>query len=366
MTSDPKTTTPVSGILTVVITTSPTPSAPSTELLSLVFQSFQKYCPSLLECRLIVVLDTYDKVAETPRLKRGVVTAQIACDFELYKANVKELVLAKYLEHQSHVSATRSSGEAEYGSAGCEDNVVNVSICQFYDERVTFIEPVQRLGFGLAVRSALRIVKTPYVHVHQHDWTLEVDIPVASILDVMQAHESDINIPVKYICLPSIRLLEYATQDDVVRFLTLRELTSSLKRDFIPSPLQGISVPLTPLFFWHDKPHIASTKHYLACIFPSTLAMPRGAFIEDTVGQRARTQMKEGKWHKWACWLYYPAEGRQLCLRHLKGRVWRGVEAEMKQKEIWKAQNAGAEPLEDIAVVAEVNLENLFSSQLLL
>jgi hypothetical protein len=86
----------------------------------------------------------------------------------------------------------------------------------------------------------------------------------------------------------------YAVSADVIRFPVLRELTCSLKRDFIPASQPDIKIPLTPLFFWHDKPHIASTAHYLARVFPTRLAMLRGDFIEDKIGQRARAQMKEG------------------------------------------------------------------------
>jgi len=162
------------------------------------------------------------------------------------------------------------------------------------------------------------------------------DIPIRSFLEVMQAADSSEDAPVKYICLPAIRMLSYAVQSDVQRFPALKSCTDSLRRSFSLASEPGQGLPLTPLFFWHDKPHIASTAHYLARVFPSRLAVRRGEFIEDTIGQKARKQMKEGQWHKWACWLYYPGDGKQLCLKHLDGRVWRGVEGEMKQKMIWK------------------------------
>ena len=34
---------------------------------------------------------------------------------------------------------------------------------------------------------------------------------------------------------------------------------------------------------------------------------------------------------KWATWLYYPDEGKQLCLRHLNGRTWRGTDGEAEK-----------------------------------
>jgi hypothetical protein len=89
------------------------------------------------------------------------------------------------------------------------------------------------------------------------------------------------------------------------------------------------------MFLWHDKPHIASTAHYLARVFPSRLAIARGDFIEDSIGQRARMQMKEGNWAKWACWLYYPEDGKEVCVRHRHGRTWKGAEADMEREALY-------------------------------
>ncbi|KAK3936583.1 hypothetical protein QBC46DRAFT_366819 [Diplogelasinospora grovesii] len=357
--------TPTSSLVTLIITTSPTPSAPSTELLSAIILSFRKHCPALVECPVVVVLDTYDRIAPQARLKKGQVTPEGAANFELYKQNAKDLVVQEYCCAAARsggpaaVELRVSEGEAEYGSGAYlrEQTNIPLTITRAEDGRVTFIEPQQRLGFGLAVRSALRLTQTPYVWVQQHDWTLVTDIPLGPLLDVMQdsepAPESDDQKhperpPVKYVCFPSVRNLSYATSDHVRPFPVLKSLTSELKREFhSPARPPDTSIPLTPLFFWHDKPHVASTAHYLSQVFPSRKAMLRGAFIEDTVGQRARTEMKEGgyeSWSEWATWLYYPGGGKQMSLRHLKGRTWRGTEAELEQKLEWMRLNQEAAP----------------------
>ncbi|KAI1818540.1 hypothetical protein GGS20DRAFT_527524 [Poronia punctata] len=321
-------------LVTLIITTSPTPSAPSTDLISDIIDSLKTHCPALLSCRVIVVLDGFDRVGECNRLKKGQVTAEGARVVELYKVNVKELVLREFYpgEGDGQVHLIHGQSLAEYGSPHAAENEIPLFTSQTADGRVTFIEPAGRLGFGLAVRSALRMVETPYVWIQQHDWPLVRDIPLGPLLEVMRASEADDSVPVKYVCLPAIRMLSYAISAHVIRFPMLRELTAKLKRDFTPASQPGVSVPLTPLFFWHDKPHIASTAHYLARIFPSRLAIARGDFIEDHIGQRARAQMKEGDWKKWACWLYYPEDGKEVCLRHRHGRKWRGTEAEMGEK----------------------------------
>ncbi|KAM7201540.1 hypothetical protein V8F20_004768 [Naviculisporaceae sp. PSN 640] len=348
-------------LITLIFTTSPTPSAPSTELLSAVIRSFKTHCPSLTACRVILVIDTYDRVSPKNRLKKGAVTTDGASKFLEYKQNAKSLIINEYSrrfdkdEGNSELYVTE--GEAEYGSDAYaqQTNSVPLTITKTRNGLVTFIEPEQRLGFGLAVRSALRLTKTPYVWVQQHDWSLESDIPLSPILDIMQrstsnSHldsltgpKSSLAVPVKYVCFPSVRMLSYATSDHVMQFSALKALTNLYKTTFShhsPETGASVKVPLTPMFFWFDKPHIASTEHYLEHVFPNRLAIMRGAFIEDTVGHRARTEMKDGHWKKWACWLYYPDDGKQLVLRHLKGRTWRGTDGEEEQKLEWKRLNA--------------------------
>ncbi|KAI1212113.1 uncharacterized protein F4807DRAFT_387993 [Annulohypoxylon truncatum] len=328
---------PVSSQLTVIITTSPTPSAPSTELISAILSSFRSHCSLLLSCRVIVVFDTYDRIATHARLKKGQVTPDGARTFDDYKRNVRKLILKEFRQDDSEENLVEGHGEAEFGHSAVEANFVSFLTSQTVDEQVTFIEPAKRLGFGLAVRSALRLTTTPFVWVQQHDWPLVSDITLEPLLDIMRRSESDENTPVKYICFPSIRLLSYADSAHVTHFPMLKGLTASLKRDFVME--SGVSVPLTPMFFWHDKPHLASTQHYLSRVFPTRLSMSRGAFIEDTIGQRSRNQMKLGNWVKWATWLYYPDNGERLCLRHLQGRTWQGTEKELEMKAIWMARN---------------------------
>ncbi|KAK3991463.1 hypothetical protein QBC44DRAFT_323117 [Cladorrhinum sp. PSN332] len=349
-------------LVTLVITTSPTPSAPSTELLEQITTAFRKHCPSLAKCRVILVIDTYDRVSGTARLKKGHVTAEGAATFAKYKANAMSFILREYapvgtVYDESEFSV--STELAEYGSAayGHQDNAVTLSVAKTPDERIIFIEPRQRLGFGLAVRSALRLTATPYVWIQQHDWALISDVPLNPLLRIMRQDSKpavgydenwetqSTRPPVSYVCFPSIRMIRYATSDHVMQHSALRALTQLHKQTFsVPSETgsgETVQVPLTPMFFWHDKPHLAATEHYLNVVFPNRIVVPRGAFIEDTVGHRARTEMKDGEWKKWACWLYYPDEGTQLCLRHLKGRTWRGVEGELAQVMEYMRLNEG-------------------------
>ncbi|KAG5937322.1 hypothetical protein E4U53_000028 [Claviceps sorghi] len=331
--------------LTLVITTSPTLSAPSTELLSRLLGSIRAHCALLLQCNVIVVFDACEQITTQPRLKKGQVTQKCAEDYLVYKQNVKRLFLQEYLQSAlDDIELLRGTGEAEYGSP-CSNAIKPVAFTTSSTEcrRVTFIDAVdQRLGFGLAVRTALRMVQTPYTWVHQHDWALIYDIPIASLLAVMRGSELDSSKPaVKYICLPSGRRASYASTDQVMRFPQLRKLAIALTGDFsVTAAGRSTVVPLTPMFFWHDKPHIVSTSHYLKRVFPTRLAMMRGAFIEDTIGQKARDQMKAGEWAKWATWQFNPDQGRQPCLKHLHGRTWRGRDEEARVREAHRERNA--------------------------
>ncbi|KAL2754182.1 hypothetical protein ACRALDRAFT_2082023, partial [Sodiomyces alcalophilus JCM 7366] len=343
----------IANSVTVIITTSPTPSAPSTDLLSAVTASFSQHCPSLLTCPVIVIFDTFDRVSHIPRLKKGQVTPEGVQAYESYRGNVQDLILRTWALNgrRRHSDIHRPNSDedgddkgdgewawttrhvdAEFGSPGEREegkNAVRVTIRRATGRGdVTFIEPHARLGFALAVRSALRETRTPYVWVHQHDWTLEEAIPLAAMVGVMKLtiredEDGREPPPVRYISLVSARMLRYADSGQVQMFPALRALTASLRREFRVDDVTG-GLPLTPLFFWHDKPHLADRRHYLARVFSSRLAVGRGMFIEDSVGHRARDQMKEGRWARWGSWLYYPSDGEKVCVRHLHGRRWKG------------------------------------------
>ncbi|KAM0264807.1 hypothetical protein ACHAPA_008053 [Fusarium lateritium] len=336
----------VRSLVTVILTTSPTPSAPSTELVSSIIESFEKHCPALLECNVVVVFDAFDQIVPTARLKKGHVTPQQAADFNAYKRNVKGLIINKYHHDVATVTWTQRNATAEYGSPNPQ-NTVDYTISHTSDHKVTFVEPSRRLGFGLAVRSALRVTQTPHVWVQQHDWALTADLPIQPLLQIMQIHESNAEAPIKYVCLAAVRMLSYATSAYATEFPTLRELSASLTRDYEAPSHPGVKIPLTPMYFWHDKPHLASTAHYLERVFPSRLAMLRGDFIEDKIGQRARAQMKDGLWAKWGTWVYYPEDGKQLFLKHLQGRTWEGTSRQADRAAMWRKKNeAGRVPEE--------------------
>uniref|UniRef100_A0A0D2Y7E9 Uncharacterized protein n=1 Tax=Fusarium oxysporum (strain Fo5176) TaxID=660025 RepID=A0A0D2Y7E9_FUSOF len=148
------------------------------------------------------------------------------------------------------------------------------------------------------------------------------------LVQIMKAYDSHPETPIKYICLAAIRVLSHAISE---QHPVLRELSSSLTQRYEDPTHPGVKIPLTPIYFWHDKPHLASTAHYLERVFPSRLAMLRGDFIEDKIGQRARAQMKEGL----------------LCLKHLQGRTWAGAERQADRAAMWRERNEAERAAQD-------------------
>jgi hypothetical protein len=65
-------------LLTIIITTTVTLFAPSTELIASVLESYRRHYPSLVGCKFIVVFDGYKRVVSEARLKKGCVTSDQA------------------------------------------------------------------------------------------------------------------------------------------------------------------------------------------------------------------------------------------------------------------------------------------------
>src|SRR5699024_9677607 len=110
------------------------------------------------------------------QLKKGRVTPEQATAFDLYKENVKKFILDRHYA-DGDVSFSQTEAEAEYGGAFHRFGVP-YTITQTHDKRVSFIEAKWRLGFVLAVRTALIITDAPYVWIQQHDWVLACDFPL--------------------------------------------------------------------------------------------------------------------------------------------------------------------------------------------
>ena len=205
-----------SDLLTVIVTTSPVRSNPSTEMLASTLESLA-LVPYLRTAPRLLVCDGCIVDQQKPQHKAGRVTAEEQM---------------QYAEFVRCVKIGASSSESGPFSG------------------LTILEIPTREGFGFAVRRALAEVSTPYVMVVQHDQHLARTFDLLGVLRAMRAHPDVI----KYVGLCSESTQHYATTMRGKYGLTLQRTTA-------------YGVPLLPLIFWYDKPHICAADHYREFVF---------------------------------------------------------------------------------------------------
>ena len=236
MPSDPAAT------LTVLITTSPIPSAPSTALLETLLCSLDQVA-ALRTCPVIVVFDGIGAVIEhdaPPNYKRSRIHAEHARAYGEYKQNARALLAAQ----RRHIRT---------------------------------LELTTWHGCALATRAALEQVQTPLVMLLQHDQVLLRDFDAQGLLDAMCAHPAML----RYVALPSRTTLRYAERVRERFGLELPE----------PRVLPELGTPLLPLLMWFDKPHLTWAAH-LRTLYETTPFAP-GSFVEDVVGRAQLDWLQE-------------------------------------------------------------------------
>mmetsp|Transcript_8558 Transcript_8558/g.18982 ORF Transcript_8558/g.18982 Transcript_8558/m.18982 type:complete len:759 (+) Transcript_8558:46-2322(+) len=225
--------------LTVILTTSPVGRHPSTDLIDEVLGSM-KLADGLVSCDMVVVCDGYRRengegvAYSEPKYRSGIVDAESAKNYEAYKA-----VLRK-----------RMAGTTA--------------------PAIRLLELESRHGFGFAVREALRLVRTPYVLVMQHDrpFTRRADIP--RLLAAMEAAPSRF----KYVGLPTSTT--HGHQYHVLSKYGLR---------IEPVTADARGLQMVPLIQWYDSAHLCEVEHYRSFVFGPRQLVSRGGFIEDKLGQ---------------------------------------------------------------------------------
>jgi len=153
----------------------------------------------------------------------------------------------------------------------------------------------QRVGFGFAVKEALKQIDTPYVIIIQHDLKFQTEIDLPKIIYTMETYSDRI----KYIGFATNHVTSYAR----------RCKDPSLPRILSPDP--SFPIPLIPLFFWYDKTHIASVSHYLKLVFGRGSVINNGDFIEDKFGHVQLQDIKEHGMEvhsKYGTWMYFPKD----------------------------------------------------------
>ena len=307
---------PLEDLLTIIVTTSPVKSNPSTELLEKTFESFSHAgddfayrCRKVIVCDGCRVLDSHNngerkKVTRKhsnvkQALRNGIATTTQAERYEKFKENLKAL---------------------------CENAPPD---SPFWNTSVEELQ--ERHGYGFALRHALRhCVTTRYVCVIQHDRTFMRPTPVRDTLHAMWNRSY-----IKYVGMSMRSNLLYcdifrskygkAASEDLQNLIlrppelaldssvygpdgsscteinclnpNVIKSTAILSQTYMRSsqcrtqqewakmnpPAPGLhQLTLTPTLFWYDNTHICDTAHYRDFVFdPKYQMVARGGFVED-------------------------------------------------------------------------------------
>jgi hypothetical protein len=305
---------PLSELLTIVITTSPIKSHPSTEVIESAMATFLLAGGSnfAYSCRKIIVCDGYrtyvsdakddDPTTTVSRrqndkqsMRNGIVTPQQAENYAQYKERLQTL---------------------------CE-NATTTSAFQ----NTNIIELPDRHGYGYALKHVVtHHVTTPYVCVIQHDRTFVRPTPISETVHAMWRH-----LAIKYVGfsmrsnllyrdiflakygkqyqsewddmilrVPELQVprTEYGPQsastqalqvkNEVVRqniLLLAETYRGSAQATVVRSgttPDDRHQISLVPTLYWYDNIHICETQQYRDFVFDAKFKMcARGGFVED-------------------------------------------------------------------------------------
>lgn len=260
----------VSSLVTVVVTTSPVRSNPSTDLIQQVFESFH-FVPGLGNCPKVIVFDGY-AIHLHKSEKRGRISLEMESRYMDYVAAVQRLV----------------DGNPKFCNTRC-------------------LIVKERLGFGHAVKAALSEVKTKYIFVLQHDFAFCDVVNFSALVQVLEAYNF-----VKYIGMVSASTEKYA------------EARSHGPHQNIPLETEYFNnEPFVKLMFWYDKGHIARSDYYRNVVFGKNCCIRRGDFIEDRFGHWELKKLYEEGMSahiRFGTYLWYPNNGEKRCIQHLQGR----------------------------------------------
>jgi len=363
-------------LLTIIVTTSPVKSNPSTDLIEKVFETF-KMCGDdfAYKCRKIIVCDgckTRDKhttkkhTNDKQSMRNGIVTEDQNHNYLAFKQNLRRIC--------------QQYNESDTPSPFCHTTIQELDV---------------RQGYGFALRHSLReCVATPYVIVIQHDRTFMRPTPIVETIRAMWHNSS-----IKYVgmsmrsnlmmrdqfvgqygglyademlqCIlrPAELLLDanmfgpnsestqnmnYGAKGDKLRknLLALAETYKGsqqcldhiewLKRSQIPNDKCQLS--LTPTLFWYDNVHICETSHYRDFIFdPQYRMVVRGGFVEDKLSPVIkktveRLGLKEGH-SRFGCYLLDDHSG-MFFTGHLDGGSYMTPEQKREVIEKHRATNS--------------------------
>lgn len=229
---------PMHKLLTVVIQTSPIPSHPSTALLEALFRGFQNYADGVLESRVIILADGYEKIdgIEAENNKHGKISSESALRYQKHL----EVLQAK-VQNEEFPFCPKRSGSIEllllpyrHGSA----------------------RGVRAAFFELETKCQAPSIATRFVMVGQHDNFFVREAPVRQVVQAMQ-REPGLGIEARCIHFLSTSTLNYLDKIERRYGLKLQLVRASANLPF----------PLVPLVFWYGRTHISTAEYFREYIF---------------------------------------------------------------------------------------------------
>ena len=198
---------PLEDILTIIVTTSPIKSNPSTELLEKTFSTFPNGGPEFAyKCRKLIVCDgcrtrnstvTKRHVNDKQSMRNGIVTSTQAQNYEEFKRRLRILC-----NEAANTTNTKTTGTGTGRGELSSTTTTTTTPSPFCNAVVEELDT--RMGYGYALRHALyNCVKTPYVIVIQHDRTIMRPTPILETVRAMwydrHYHNRGRNNKIKYV-----------------------------------------------------------------------------------------------------------------------------------------------------------------------
>jgi len=232
--------------VTIVLTTSPCVSLPSTRCIEEVLASIDVF-GGLRGARKIIVCDGV-KCRDVNKFRSGVVTEEMRIKYEVYLQRLMYL--------------TRHPGPL----FGAE-----------------LLRLQERHGFGHALKRGMMRVLTPYVLVCQHDRSFRREVPMRDVVKIMDDSFARNPEEIGYIGFPTKSTLNHDVHIDNYKL--------RVERRKIPE----LNLELVPLVQWYDSMHLARTSYYISKVYgiQRFANLVTGGFLEDTIGQVMLAEIRE-------------------------------------------------------------------------
>lgn len=246
--------------LTIITTTSPIKSNPSTGIIEASMESLYRL-HDLRPCRKIIVFDGVDKKNEIYCRKD---VKKIQADYQLYKENIIALTQDPSKPH-------------------------------FHNTKLLFLEEFSHQA--RALEKAMELVETPYIYSHQHDIVIIRPFDIRGIIRTMENN-------------PNIRLVRACNGENGPNYFD----------GPVDTYVEGISfIPLVRTFRFSDSEHFTTVNFYKEMVFPKVKGHN---FAEYWVMEPNFEKMQEEIIRNHAQWgMYiYGRLGEPTCLKHLDGR----------------------------------------------